>query len=205
MQVEVTGDWKTVSEGKTSREVITPLPAKKAEQRSTENHSRTESVDVSSGGGEPFNGSPLPVVAPIRTTSPGLTVYRGGAFVPRYVDTRQQLGGLKVDRHTLLLGFSYTPTPRIQVEAEIPVTRISYRNAATSASGAGIGQYHRLRKVSLLSTGRGMGRPSSGIALRSGTSDWQRRRSERRTTACPGISCASSLRRSVAVFHCTLT
>lgn len=102
-QIEITGDWKTVGNGKTSREVINPVAAKKAEQpqnESRENAARTEHVDITSG--EPFEGSPLPV-APIRTTSPGLTVYRGGAFVPRYVYTRQRLGGLKVDRQILLL------------------------------------------------------------------------------------------------------
>ncbi len=149
-QVEVTGDWKTAGAGK---EVITPLPAKKAGQsqnESGENAARTEYVDVTSG--EPFEGLPLPV-APIRTTSPGLTVYRGGAFVPRYVYTRQQLGGLKVDRHTLLLGFSYTPTPKLQVEAELPVTRISFKNGTVSNSGAGVGnltvsgKYRFFRKV----------------------------------------------------------
>jgi hypothetical protein len=149
-QVELTGDWKTVLEGKTSREVITPLPAKKAQKGNTEDPTRIESVDVSSG--ELLSGSPLPA-APIRTTSPGLTVYRGGALVPRYVYIRQQLGGLKIDRHTLLLGFSYTPTPKLQVEAEIPFTRISYRLGIVAATGAGAGnltvsgKYRFFRKV----------------------------------------------------------
>lgn len=137
-KAEISGDWKTVSEGKTSREVITPSPAKTAQTQNNniENVSHAESVDVSSS--EPIIGSPLPV-APIRTSSPGLTVYRGGAFVPRYIYTRQQLGGLKVDRHTMLLSLSYTPTPRLQVEAELPVTRISFSNGASFASGAGLG------------------------------------------------------------------
>jgi hypothetical protein len=81
-------------------------------------------------GGGPLEAGPPP--APIRTTSPGLTVYRGGAFTPRYIYMRQQLGGLKVDRHIMLLDFSYTPTPKLLVEAEIPVTRISFKGGATS-------------------------------------------------------------------------
>jgi hypothetical protein len=93
-------------------------------------------VDVTSGG--PLEGSPPPV-APIRTTSPGLTVYRGGAFVPRYIYTRQRLGGLKVDRHIMLLGFSYTPSPRLQMEMEIPITRITFKEGLISAGGEGVG------------------------------------------------------------------
>lgn len=137
--VEITGDWKTVGAGKEAREVISPLPAKKAaheQQKSREDTVRVESVEVTAG--EPLPGSPA-ALAPIRTTSPGLTVYRGGAFVPRYVYTRQQLGGLKVDRHVLLLGFSYTPTPRLQLEAELLLTRISFKDGATSAGGEGVG------------------------------------------------------------------
>jgi hypothetical protein len=138
-QVELTGDWKSVLEGKTPREVITPPPAKKAQTQDGDaaNLTRIESVEVSSSS-EPLSGSPV-LGAPIRTTSPGLTVYRGGAFVPRYMYTRQQLGGLKIDRHILLLGISYTPTPKLQVEAEIPFTRISFRQGAVSGTGAGVG------------------------------------------------------------------
>jgi hypothetical protein len=135
-QVEVTGDWKSGGEGK---EVISPLPAKKAARSHNENGdnpAQTEYVDVTSGG--PMEAGPSPV-APIRTTSPGLTVYRGGAFTPRYIYMRQQLGGLKVDRHIMLLDFSYTPTPKLLVEAEIPVTRISFKDGVTSGGGAGIG------------------------------------------------------------------
>ncbi len=85
-----------------------------------------------------MEAGPAPV-APIRTTSPGLTVYRGGSFTPRYIYVRQRLGGLKVDRHIMLLDFSYTPTPKLLVEAEIPVTRISFKDEATSGGGEGIG------------------------------------------------------------------
>jgi hypothetical protein len=135
-QVEVTGDWKTAEEGK---EIISPVPAKKAGRTHNEsgsNQAKTEYVDVMSGG--PLEGGPFPV-APIRTTSPGLTVYRGGAFTPRYIYIRQQLGGLKVDRHIMLLNFSYTPTSKLLVEAEIPVTRVSFKDGTTSGSDEGMG------------------------------------------------------------------
>jgi hypothetical protein len=135
-QVEVTGDWRAAGEGK---EIISPLPAKKAGRSHNEggaSHVKTEYVDVTSAG--PLEAPPAPV-APIRTTSPGLTVYRGGAFTPRYIYMRQQLGGLTVDRHIMLLDFSYTPTPKLLVEAEIPVTRISFEDGATSGVGEGLG------------------------------------------------------------------
>lgn len=152
-QIEITGDWKAASNGKASREVINPLPAKKAAQNqneSKETAAKTEYVDVTSG--EPFEGSP-PLVAPIRTTSPGLTVYRGGAFVPRYIYTRQRLGGLKVDRQALLLSLSYTPTAKLLVEADLPITRVSFKTGSISDSGAGVGnltvsgKYRFFRKV----------------------------------------------------------
>jgi len=151
-QVKVTGDWKTVGEGKDAREVISLQPAKKTERLQSDglkNAARTESVEVVSG--EPLSGSPP--VSPIRTTSPGLTVYRGGAFVPRYIYTRQELGTLKVNRNTLLLGFSYTPTQKLQLEVELPVTRISFTDGAASSSESGVGnvtltgKYRFFRKV----------------------------------------------------------
>lgn len=155
-EAEVAGNWKSVGEGRNTREVITPLPVKKVQQQPNDGAAKkagitaTELVDVTSG--EPLTGFPLPV-APIRTTSPGLTVYRGGALTPRYLYTRQRLGALRVDRHTLLLGFSYTPTPKLQLEAEIPVTRISVKERAVSADGEGVGnitlsgKYRFFRKV----------------------------------------------------------
>src|SRR4030095_4459256 len=91
-QAEVTGDWKSGGEGK---EVISPLPAKKAARSHNENGdnaAQTEYVDVTSGG--PMEAGPSPV-APIRTTSPGLTVYRCGAFTPRYISMRAPIGGLR--------------------------------------------------------------------------------------------------------------
>ena len=77
---EVTGHWETGGEGKDSREVISIIPVKKepeeTQNKRVETPGTAESIDVISG--EPLGGPPFPV-APIRTTSPGLTVYRGGA------------------------------------------------------------------------------------------------------------------------------
>ncbi len=174
-QAEVTGDWKTVVEGKNAREVISPLPAKKPEpspNRGVGNGAEVELVEIVSG--ESLISSSLPV-APIRTTSPGLTVYRGGAFVPRYLYTRQRLGDLRVDRHIVLLGFSYTPTPKLQIEAEIPLTRISARQPTTESSGGGAGnitvsgKYRFFRRVE--EWGDRQAAVRFGLELPTGTND----------------------------------
>lgn len=78
-------------------------------------------------------------LAPIRTTSPGLTVYKGGGIYPRYFYTKQHLGNLDVERHTLKLAASYTPTPTLQLEIEAPFTWTSFANGLESGSGNGFG------------------------------------------------------------------
>ena len=55
--------------------------------------------------------------APIRTTSPGLTVYQGGAVTPRFYFIKQSLGDLDVYRQVLDVSVSYTPTTKLQLEA----------------------------------------------------------------------------------------
>jgi len=78
-------------------------------------------------------------LAPIRTTSPGLTVFQGGAVIPRLVFTRQRLASLSVTRWSLNVSASYTPTPRLQLEAEVPFTRTSFDDGVSHGSGAGFG------------------------------------------------------------------
>lgn len=144
-RVEITGDWQTVGKDALRREVLRVRSAKKLTTRSSRTDStpdgRTEeasfdgvqiSLDGVGGGSGLFASS-------IRTTSPGLTVYKGGAVVPRYYYTRQHLGSLKVDRQTLRLGISYTPTPTLQLEAEIPYLHTSFEDADISGSGNGLG------------------------------------------------------------------
>lgn len=134
-RVEIIGDWQTLD----SREVIRPRSVKKIE---TAPHNNDETLDKLSAiqvslegtGGE--TGMPL---APVRTTSPGLTVYKGGAITPRYFYTRQHLGSLKVDRHSFLLGVSYTPTSTLQLEAEIPYQSTQFDNETQSGSSHGLG------------------------------------------------------------------
>lgn len=92
-------------------------------------------------------------LAPIRVTSPGLTVYRGGAVTPRLYFIRQHLGNLDVDRQVFDLSVSYTPSPRVQLELEIPVSRTAYNDNVASGSGVGLGnvtfwtKYRFFRKV----------------------------------------------------------
>jgi hypothetical protein len=77
--------------------------------------------------------------APIRVTSPGLTVYKGGAVTPRLYFIKQHLGKLEVSRQAFDLSVSYTPSPRVQLEVEVPVSRTSFRNSIASGSTGGAG------------------------------------------------------------------
>jgi hypothetical protein len=91
--------------------------------------------------------------APIRVTSPGLTVYKGGAVTPRLYLIKQHLGNLDVNRQVFDLSVSYTPSPRLQLEIEAPFSRTSYDNKVISGSGFGLGnitawaKYRFFRKV----------------------------------------------------------
>jgi hypothetical protein len=91
--------------------------------------------------------------APIRVTSPGLTVYKGGAITPRLYLIRQSLGTLKVNRQMVDVSLSYTPLSTLQLEAEVPISRTSFHDTATSGSGVGLGnitawaKYRFFRKV----------------------------------------------------------
>jgi len=91
--------------------------------------------------------------APIRVTSPGLTVYKGGAITPRLYLIKQHLGDLDVNRQVIDLSVSYTPSPRLQLEIEAPFSRTSFDNKVTSGSGFGLGnitawaKYRFFRKV----------------------------------------------------------
>ncbi|HVG28504.1 MAG TPA: hypothetical protein VM864_02160 [Pyrinomonadaceae bacterium] len=78
-------------------------------------------------------------LAPIRTTSPGLTVFKGGAVTPRLFLIEQHLGGLSVSRQIFQLGVSYTPSPRVQLEIEVPVSRTSFDDGAGAGDSAGLG------------------------------------------------------------------
>lgn len=162
-QVEVTGDWKTIGAGAAARETITPA-ARKSNARRNEsyystsftNFARAKFVtDYKADSLWPADADPPaePAAAPIRVTSPGLTVYKGGAVTPRLYFIKQHLGTLEVNRQVFDLSVSYTPSPRLQLEIEAPFSRTAYDNRITSGSGFGIGnitgwaKYRFFRKV----------------------------------------------------------
>jgi hypothetical protein len=94
------GNWKTVGDGAAAQEVVEPQSAKKADNAtkaktasSVKNTVDTEKSTVRFLNANFTGFSPSPIsgeeseikkpLAPIRTTSPGLTVYQGGAITPR--------------------------------------------------------------------------------------------------------------------------
>jgi hypothetical protein len=140
--IELTGDWKTVGTGSNTQETISPSPRKTAAS------SREISFPVFAKVS--FKESPIPEtvpaispsttpLAPIRVTSPGLTVYKGGAVTPRVYFIKQHLGTLEVNRQILDLSVSYTPSPRLQLEIEAPFSRTVYDDEISSGSGFGLG------------------------------------------------------------------
>ncbi len=165
MYVELTGDWKTAGTGTAAREVIIPREIGKAESegeatRGTRvvqergahvvqergvgfSKARYEAREASLFSDAPVLAeatSPAVPLAPIRVTSPGLTVYQGGAVVPRLFLIKQHLGDLEVNRQVLDLSVSYTPTATLQLEVEVPVSRTSYDDGGVdSGSGVGLG------------------------------------------------------------------
>ena len=160
--IEITGDWKTLGTGASAHEGISPT--RKAKAR-IENFrivtfpmfariNFTEERPAPSESVEPPLKllSPVPG-APIRVTSPGLTVYKGGAVTPRLYFIKQHLGSLEVNRQAFDLSASYTPSPRVQLEVEVPFSRTAYDDHTTSGSSFGLGnitgwaKYRFFRKV----------------------------------------------------------
>lgn len=142
--VELTGEWKTAGSGTTVHEVIFPSAGKNSANR--REPSRRSSISIFTNAS--FKDSPFHVAvssvspsaaAPIRVTSPGLTVYKGGAVTPRLYLVKQYLGDLEVNRQMLDLSVSYTPSPRLQLEVEVPFSRTMYDDHRTAGSGFGIG------------------------------------------------------------------
>lgn len=169
--VEIKGDWKTVGEETNRHEVITPRTATPAASPA-----RASLFERSQGRAEmrfvqatyerlevnpftrTFEADALPAsitkpLAPIRVTSPGLTVYKGGAFTPRLYFIKQHLGKLDVNRQAVNLSVSYTPSPRVQLEVEVPFSHTSFDNGTSSGDSAGLGnitlwsKYRFFRKV----------------------------------------------------------
>ena len=163
-EIEITGGWKTIGAGTTAREVITPLAHKASAigpplflDSQIPNFVKIGYAKEANALGVPYERLPssgeAKPAAPIRVTSPGLTVYKGGAVTPRLYLIKQHLGTLEVNRQLINASVSYTPTPRLQLEGEIPFLRTAYDNKATSGSEFGAGnvtawaKYRFFRKV----------------------------------------------------------
>lgn len=153
---EVIGNWKTVGEGAAAREVVELQSAKKAADatKAKTAGSVKNAVDEENSTVRFLNANfkefpPSPIsgeeseirkpLAPIRTTSPGLTVYQGGAITPRLYFIRQHLGDLEVRRQILDISVSYTPTQKLQLEAEIPLSRTEFDDGKREGVGFGLG------------------------------------------------------------------
>ena len=161
--IEITGEWHTEGTGVTAHEVIILAAVKKnvllrslSDQSSASLFKQASFTESLSGP----NRTPFPILAgaakpaaPIRVTSPGLTVYKGGAFTPRVYLIKQHLGSLEVNRQLIDLSVSYTPSPRMQLEIEAPFSRTEYSDNNQSVSVAGFGnviawgKYRFFRKV----------------------------------------------------------
>ena len=139
-EVEITGNWET--QEKEAAELISVKSLK-----------RLKAAAWYSKLFPTVSFMTSPREAPIRVTSPGLTVYRGGAIVPRILFIKQHLGDLEVNRQVVDLSVSYTPSPRVQLEVELPISRTSFRDGQTEHSEAGLGnlilwgKYRFFRKV----------------------------------------------------------
>lgn len=149
--IELTGDWKTAGTGSSAQETIyLSAPKPTAKRRTIFQQPIFANVSFTE---QPRSLTAANPAAPIRVTSPGLTVYKGGAVTPRIYFIKQHLGDLEVHRQIFDLSVSYTPSPRLQLEIEAPFTRTSYDNGATSGSESGIGnitawaKYRFYRKV----------------------------------------------------------
>ena len=160
-QIEITGDWKTLGKGATEHEVITPSPKSAANTNRWKYRnpaffvpvSFVESGTTSKDYAEPLVAEPAKPLAPIRVTSPGLTVYKGGAVTPRLYLIKQHLGSLEVNRQLIDISVSYTPSPKLQLEIEAPFSRTAYEDGTQNGSGIGLGnvigwaKYRFFRKV----------------------------------------------------------
>lgn len=156
-QVEIIGDWTTSGTNAAAREVVSPREIKtvekapKASATSAASFRPPPAMKFMTAGYDASEDAPLvgplantgvslPAIplAPIRVTSPGLTVYKGGAITPRLYFIEQHLDGLNVSRQVLDVSISYTPSPRLQLEAEVPISRTAFDDGG-GGSGSGVG------------------------------------------------------------------
>ena len=160
--IEITGTWKTVGAKDNAREVIAPAEKQQAFHSGTRDgifparFISAKFVSAADDDAEPDAPAAAEAArpgAPIRVTSPGLTVYKGGAITPRVYFIRQHLDALTVNRQIVDVSLSYTPSPRVQLEVEVPISRTAFDDGINSGSGVGLAnitawaKYRFFRKV----------------------------------------------------------
>jgi hypothetical protein len=178
-RVEITGSWKTTGESTSAREVVSPRTLR----RTGDSPKQTALDTLKTGYFSPSKFSQVsfePVstlapsveavelakpLAPIRTTTPGLTVYQGGAFTPRLYLIRQHLGKLDVNRQVLEVSISYTPSPRLQLEVQTPFSRTAFDNGVSSGSDTGLGNVTLWSKYRFYRTVKTYGDRQSAVRL----------------------------------------
>ena len=143
--IELTGDWKTIGTRQDAHEAISPQLKPAASRRGNGQVTFGRFTNAGYFRAPTEEVADLPTVdhaktlAPIRVTSPGLTVYKGGAVTPRLYLIKQHLGNLEVTRQMVDVSVSYTPSPRLQLEIEVPFSRTAFDNENSSGSGFGLG------------------------------------------------------------------
>ncbi len=107
-RLEITGDWKTTGAGTGARETIAPSAIRDISNAAADGGASSRAAPLPVGAGLPASalGNPAMSFAPIRTTSPGLTVYRGGAVIRGLSFIRLRLGRLDVSRQVLQVSAS---------------------------------------------------------------------------------------------------
>lgn len=138
--IEIAGDWKTIGTEQSAHEAIWPALKPAARDRGNGHVFKNAGyfrrpAEVA----DSLTGLNAKRLAPIRVTSPGLTVYKGGAVTPRLYFIKQHLGNLEVTRQMIDVSVSYTPSPRLQLEIEVPFSRTAFDNESSSGSGFGLG------------------------------------------------------------------
>ena len=122
---------------------------------------------------DPLPASHAKPLAPIRVTSPGLTVYKGGAVTPRLYLIKQHLGNLEVTRQMVDVSVSYTPSPRLQLELEMPFARTAFDNESSSGSGFGLGNITAWAKYRFFRTVKTYGDRQAAFRVGLGTAYWK--------------------------------
>jgi len=176
--IEITGNWKSLSEASATSEIVEPQTVKKVEAKTggmVKDVSYNRKPDVKYINAN-FLSSSIPespkvlneakrALAPIRTTTPGLTVYQGGAITPRFYFIKQHLGDLDVNRQVLDISLSYTPTPKLQLEVEVPISRTTFDDGEISGLGVGLGNITLWSKYRFFRTVKTYGDRQAAIRL----------------------------------------